>query len=138
MKTALIGKSKELEVASLLVEEGFYVFWPFVDEGYDLIVTNEAGITFIPIQVKYRATDPALELSMKDALKFDGKNVVLAYIIGKKPNFIFWLIPFSEWRKVAIDKNRKDGKLYITISKNQDFLSKFEGDNGLNALRNLF
>ena len=55
---SLTGKSKEPEVASRLVDEGFYVFWPFVDKGFDLIVTDENGKKFVPIQVKYRTKDP--------------------------------------------------------------------------------
>lgn len=67
MDKSLSGKSKELYIASLLVDAGFYVFWPFVDKGFDLVVTNGEGRKFVPIQVKYREKDPALGLDRNDA-----------------------------------------------------------------------
>jgi hypothetical protein len=34
--TSLIGRAKELEVAGMLIRNGIYVFWPFVDTVADL------------------------------------------------------------------------------------------------------
>jgi len=134
MDTSLSGKSKELFIASLLVDAGFYVFWPFVDKGFDLVVTNGEGRKFVPIQVKYREKDPALGLDRSDAEKFYGKDVFLAFLIGKR----FWLIPFAKWKEMSVDRNRGDNKLYVTIAKNEEKLKAFQGDNGLSSLRDVF
>ena len=138
MDKSLIGKSKELEIASMLVDAGFYVFWPFVDTGFDLVVTNDKGRKFIPIQVKYREKDPALGLDEKDAAKYRGKGVFLAFLIGKRPNHQVWFLPFDKWQKMSVDKKRKDKKLYVTISKNEKRLEPFKGNKGLSLLRNAF
>jgi len=139
MDKSLIGKAKELEVASMLVDAGFYVFWPFVDKGYDLIVTNEEGRKFVPIQVKYRGEEnTALALYKSDAVKFHGKEVFLAFLTGKQPNQKVWLLPFDKWEEMRVDRNRGDNLLYVTISKNEERLKAFEGDNGLSFLRAMF
>jgi hypothetical protein len=134
MDKSLIGKSKELYIASLLVDAGFYVFWPFVDKGFDLVVTNAEGRKFVPIQVKYREKDPALGLDRNDAEKFDGKDVFLAFLIGNR----YWFLPFAKWKEMSVDRNRGDNKLYVTISKNEEKLKPFQGDNGLSSLREVF
>ena len=138
MDKSLSGKSKELYIASLLVDAGFYVFWPFVDKGFDLVVTNGEGRKFVPIQVKYREKDPALGLDRNDAEKFDGKDVFLAFLIGERPNQRVWFLPFGKWKEMSVDRNRGDNKLYVTISKNEERLKAFEWDNGLSLLRAVF
>lgn len=134
MDTSLCGKSKELYIASLLVDAGFYVFWPFVDKGFDLVVTNAEGRKFIPIQVKYREKDAGLVLDRNDAKKFDGKDVFLAFLIGKR----YWFLPFAKWKEMSVDRKRGDNRLYVTISKNEGKLKLFQGDNGLSSLRDVF
>jgi hypothetical protein len=131
----LIGKSKELYVAWLLINEGFYVYWPFVDRGFDLVVTNGEGKKFIPIQIKFREKDNSLGLHSEDVNRFAGKNVYLAFIAGQQPRQKIWLLPFREWEKISIDRNRRDHKIYVNIAKNEDILKTFEGINGLSFLR---
>ncbi|GEM_PF-4811553 len=138
MDSSLSGKAKELEIASMLVDAGFYVYWPFVDTGFDLVITNDKGEHFIPIQVKYYKKTPALGLTKSHAAKFEGEKVFLAFLIGKGPERRLWLLPFERWRKLAVDKRRKDNMLYVTISKNEKKLEAFEGKNGLGLLRKAF
>jgi hypothetical protein len=131
----LIGKSKELYVAWLLINEGFYVYWPFVDRGFDLVVTNGEGKKFIPIQIKFREKDNSLGLYREDVNRFAGKNVYLAFIVGQQPRQKIWLLPFREWEKITTDRNRGDQKIYVKITEHEDILEKFEGTNGLSFLR---
>jgi hypothetical protein len=52
--TSLIGKAKELQVASQLVAAGIYVYFPLLDNGFDLLAANQTGTRFLPVQVKYK------------------------------------------------------------------------------------
>ena len=126
MDTSLIGKAKELEVAGILVRNGLYVFFPLVDAGVDLVITNRAARKFIPVQVKYRASDPALGLTKQDITRFQNTETVVAFVIGNRS----WFIPFQYWKDLSVDPNRADERVYVTISRNEDALAKFEGDAG--------
>ena len=133
----LIGRAKELEIASLFISNGLYVFYPLVDKGFDLVVTNAECSSIFPVQVKFRASHMALELSKKDVLRYKEKNVILAYIIGKNENKKTWIIPFNDWKKQSSGENRNDGKRYITISKNKEFLIEYEGVKGINLIKKM-
>lgn len=137
---SLIGKAKELEVASILIGSGLYVFFPLVDAGFDLIATNRKGTAFVPVQVKFRAKDPALNLLPKDVANFTGTNVVVAWIIGSDEKTRKWFVPFGEWRERAkTPPDRKDGLAYVTISEHAEWLSQFEGQAGIaRAFSDLF
>jgi hypothetical protein len=129
---SLIGKAKELEVAGVLISHGLYVFFPLVDAGFDLVVTNRAGAHFVPVQVKFRAKDPALGLLKKDRENFEHTDVVIAWVIGLPPNTRVWFIPYQEWKRMATTpKGRRDGLAYITIRENEARLAKFEGETGI-------
>ena len=139
MQTSLIGKAKELEVASILVKNGLYVFFPLVDAGVDLVVTNEKASAFIPVQVKYRASEPALALNQSDIARFVGTKVVLAYVIGTGKSQKTWFVPFQRWYDRSKDKKRRDGKVYVTISENEEWLRSYKDDAGVrNAFEELF
>ncbi|HEX4985156.1 MAG TPA: hypothetical protein VFV71_03700 [Burkholderiales bacterium] len=129
--SSLIGKAKELEVASTLVANGVYVFFPLVDAGFDLIAANRTGTEFVPVQVKFRERDPALNLLPKDVVNFTGTNVVVAWVIGSGPRVRQWFIPFREWQTKAKAPNRKDGLAYITIGEHAEWLAQFEGETGV-------
>jgi len=130
--TSIIGKAKELEVASMLVANGLYVFFPLVDTGFDLIATNRKGTVFVPIQVKFRAKDPGLALHQKDIANFASSNVVVAWVIGTGVAARQWFIPFREWHsKAKGSPPRRDGLAYVTISKHADWLKQFEGSAGV-------
>lgn len=135
--TSLIGKAKELEVAGMLIAQGLYVFYPFVDTGFDLVVTNRAGRIFIPVQVKYRTRDPALNLLPLSMASLEGTNAVVAWLIGKKESS--WFVPFNVWKEKAVGTNRVDGMRYITISRNRAWLGQYEGITGITtAFESLF
>ena len=130
MDPSLIGKAKELEVASILVRNGLYVFFPLVDAGVDLVVTNRASRHFIPVQVKYRASDPALGLTKQDIARFHDTETVVAFIIGTSPEQRTWFVPFRDWEAMSVDLNRADERVYVTISRNEAKLAQFAGDEG--------
>ncbi len=133
--TSLIGKAKELEVASLLIENGLYVFYPLVDKGYDLVVGNRNCTKLVPIQVEFRAKDPALGLNDRHVAQFEGKDVLLAYVIGSGLRKRIWLIPFSVWTALKSTGERADGLHYVTISRNAEALERYEGVNGVARLK---
>ena len=130
ISTSLIGKAKELEVASILISNGLYVFFPLVDAGFDLVVTNRAGKIFIPVQVKYRTSDPALNLHEKDINNFKDTEVVVAWLIGQGETKKSWYLPFSKWSDHAVKPKRTDNMSYVTINKHK-WLSDYEGVHGI-------
>lgn len=130
--TSLIGRAKELEVAGMLIRNGIYVFWPLVDTGADLLATNRDASRSIPVQVKYRATGwGALDLTMADKERFKKPNTVIAFLVGKNGNQRAWFLPFNEWLKKHVNPNRRDGRIYVQISKNEKWLEKFQDDAGI-------
>ncbi len=131
METSLIGRAKELEVAGLLIRNGIYVFLPLVDSGADLLVANRAASVVIPVQVKYRAN--ALNLDLNEATdfpRFGQANTVIAFVIGAIKQRT-WFIPFSDWRSKSVNNKRKDRKVFVPIRKNEEWLKKYEGDEGV-------
>jgi hypothetical protein len=94
--TSLIGRAKELEVASALIRNGIYVYSPLVDTGADLIAANYGATRFIPVQVKFRGKDPSLNLSKRDIARFQKANTVVAFLIGERETQRSWYVPISE------------------------------------------
>ena len=131
----LLGKSKELEIAGQLTRHGLLVYFPFVDIGADLVVSCKNMSHFIPIQVKYRRSNPAIDLNKDYLERLTGKKMVLVFIIGTGSNSGTWYIPLIEFEKKAKDPDRKDKKVYIAIKENRKWLEKFEGEKGLLRLK---
>ena len=131
LKTSTFGASAS-EVKLQELAAGLYVFFPLLDAGFDLVVTNRRGASFIPVQVKFREREPALGLLPKDRSNFEGTNVVLAWLIGSGEKGRKWYVPFDDWcSKAVAPPGRKDGLAYITISENEDWLFQFEGNAGI-------
>lgn len=133
--TQIIGKAKELEIASQLIREQLLVFFPFVDTGADLVVSDFSMERFLPIQVRYRSSDPALNLTKKDLQRLKNTKVILAFIIGESTNAGTWYIPIREFEGKAKDPKRRDNKIYITVSKNRQWLAKYEGIKGIESIK---
>jgi len=133
----LIGKAKELHVASILVAHGLYVYFPLVDNGFDLIGSNRKGTKFIPIQVKYQESRAAFALKKKDVERLKSTGVVLAF--GSKGegfgNSEYWFIPFSDWdEKKKVGKNgkpRKDKKLVVYFADDREWPKLYKGEKGI-------
>jgi hypothetical protein len=68
---SLIGKAKELQAASQLVVTGIYAYFPHLDNGFDLLASNQSGTCFIPVQVKYKRTRTGFRLHSNDVTKFE-------------------------------------------------------------------
>ncbi|HHX8698691.1 TPA: group I intron-associated PD-(D/E)XK endonuclease [Vibrio diabolicus] len=136
MKTAVIGKAKELEVASALVSKNLYVYFPLVDNGYDLIVSDDDGKRHMPVQVKYRKKDSSINFNMKDVERFKGKNVIIAWLTGEGCNYKSWYLPFDLWLEHAKDTKRADNFLNLTISQT-NWLADYEGAKGIEEICNL-
>jgi hypothetical protein len=137
--TSLIGRAKELEVAGVLIRNGIYVFWPLVDTGADLLATNRDASICIPVQVKYSSNAPALNLYKTDIVRFERPNTVIAFLIGAGKEQHSWFLPYDVWRTKAVDKNRRDGCVYVQIGRNAKLLAEYKGDAGARrALSKLF
>jgi hypothetical protein len=129
--TALIGKSKELYVATLLVARHLHVYFPLVDTGFDLVAVSADGKTFIPIQVKYKQTRTGFTLSRQDAEKFKNCNAVLAFGSGSAEIDNFYFFPSSEWAQRCEDRGRADDRVVVYLSKHQDWAERYRGNAGL-------
>ncbi|HET6884176.1 MAG TPA: hypothetical protein VFI31_28735 [Pirellulales bacterium] len=129
--TTLIGRAKELEVAGMLIRNGIYVFWPLVDTGADLLATNRDASRCMPVQVRYAAKRSALGITRAEAKRFAKPNTVLAFVVGKGNKQHTWFLPFDEWKKKYVDTNRRDGRIYVRITENVQWLGQFEGDAGI-------
>lgn len=129
--TSLLGRAKELEVAGILIRNGVYVFWPLVDKGIDLLATNNRASRFVPVQVRYRRTGPALDLHEGEIERLLESNAVVAFLRGDANDQHQWFVPISAWRTKAVDKKRADGMVYVSIKRNVEWLEKFRGDSGV-------
>ncbi len=136
--SSLKGKAKELYVASLLTQHGFYVYWPLVNRGYDLICTNRDEKRFLAVQVKYRTKKGSLDLEVTDCRRFAGRSVLLAYIMGEGPDDHVWLIPFDEWQRKAEDRRRGDGLVCLNVNRNKRWLRQFEFPGCMRRLQESF
>lgn len=129
--TSLTGRAKELEVASALTRNGIYVFLPIVDKGADLVAANCTGTLFVPVQVRFRANGPGLDLKRSDVVRFSAARTVIAFLVGEGQAAKSWYVPILAFRSRAADNDRRDDLLFITINKHRQWLQKFEGDTGI-------
>ncbi len=136
--SSLKGKAKELYVASLLTHHGFYVYWPLVDRGYDLICTNKDAKKSLAVQVKYQAKGGSLDLRKAHCRRFSGRSVLLAYVVGEGSDAHLWFIPFEEWQQKAEDRKRDDGLICLNINRNKQWLSQFEFPGCISRLQEFF
>ncbi|WBY01530.1 hypothetical protein PE066_19020 [Ramlibacter tataouinensis] len=136
-ETSLIGKAKELAVASQLVRMGIHVFMPLVDNGIDLIAASSDGAVLVPVQVKYKATRTGFSLDAKKAAGYP-KTTVLAF--GAEGHDqraeleTFHFFPVLDWLHEA-EKHatgREDGKLVVYSGKSdREWIVNHRGDRGI-------
>lgn len=131
--TALIGKAKELYVATLLVARRLHVYFPLVDNGFDLIATTPDASRFLPVQVKYKAERSGFALKRTDAEKFGAADAVLAFGSEKADEDSFYFFPGREWLKIATeqDRGRGDDKLVVYLAESRDWTEGFRGRVGI-------
>lgn len=132
-KTLLIGKAKELYVATLLVAEHLHVYFPLVDNGFDLLVTSNDGKTFLPVQVKYKNTRTGFSLKRADSDQFVNANAVIVFGEGTAELDNFYFFPAKEWKEWAKDRARGDGKLvvYLSDANARVWAAQFRGGAGI-------
>jgi hypothetical protein len=131
--TALIGKAKELYVATLLVARKLHVYFPLVDNGFDLIATSPDASRFLPIQVKYKAERSGFALKRTDADRFGAVDAVLAFGSEKADEDSFYFFPGREWLKIATaqDRGRGDEKLVVYLAESREWAEEFRGHAGI-------
>lgn len=132
-ESSLIGKAKELYVATLLVGRKLHVYFPLVDNGFDLVVGKRDGTDFIPVQVKYKAVRSGFSLERNDAERFAEAGAVLAFGSGDKlDEEKFYFFPAAEWLEVAQgrDRARKDEKL-VVYSQDAEWAKRYCGQRGI-------
>ena len=130
-KTVLIGKAKELYVATLLVAEHLHVYFPLVDNGFDLLVTSGDGTKFIPVQVKYKNARTGFSLNRADADQFVKASAVIAFGSGTAEIDNFYFIPAKEWARKAEDRARGDYKLVVYLGSDSEWAEQFKGASGI-------
>lgn len=134
--TSLIGKAKELAVASQLVRAGIHVFIPLVDNGIDLIAASRDGSVLVPIQVKFKASRTGFAFDAKKAEGYP-PSTVLAFgsdtdSATEPQEFFFFNV--AEWLGEAQKHatGREDGKLVIYNARaDQEWLAARSGERGL-------
>jgi hypothetical protein len=129
--TSLIGRAKELEVASALIRNGIYVYYPLVDTGADLVASNRTCTIFIPVQVRFSAHTSGLWLVRSDKERFSKANTVIAFLTGEGESKRNWYLPISDWCSKVVDPERRDEKVYVQISKNEEWLTRYRDDEGI-------
>ena len=129
--TLLIGKAKELYVATLLVAEHLHVYLPLVDNGFDFIVSSPDGTKFLPVQVKYKSTRTGFGLKRIDAKKFKKAKAVIVFGSGDAQLENFYFFPADEWANAAEDLQRGDDKLVIYLANSADWVSQYKGKAGI-------
>lgn len=130
-KTALIGKAKELYVATLLVAEHLHVYFPLVDNGFDLVVASKDGTKFLPVQVKYKSSRTGFSLNRSDAEKFGNCKAVLAFGSETADIDNFYFFPAEEWASKSEDRERGDNKIVVYLTKHEKWAEDFRGKVGL-------
>jgi len=134
MHSVAKGKRSELYVMAVLLENGFKVFQPLADvEGIDCIVLGQ-GNKFYPIQIKSRAE--FTEGDLVSVSHFTDDMFISIYdVLTKK----YWVIPSGDYQSLSRPQIRKDGTLLYRLTKtkkNSPELGKYEGENGIEVLRN--
>ena len=130
-KTLLIGNAKKLYVATLLVGEHLHVYFPLVDNGFDLLVKSSDGRKFLPVQVKYKNSRSGFSLKRADVNQFVNANAVIAFGSGTAELDNFYFFPANEWEREAEDRSRGDDKLVVYLAKSQEWAAQFKGSRGI-------
>ena len=130
-RTALIGRAKELYVATLLVGRGLHVYFPLVDNGFDLIVTKPDGSDFLPVQVKYKSARTGFSLKKVDGLRFAAVNAVLAFGAEEANENGFYFFPAAAWLQRAQDRGRRDDKLVVYLAEDREWAEPYRGTKGI-------
>lgn len=128
----LIGKAKELHVATLLVAKHLHVYFPFVDNGFDLLVSSADGTKILPVQVKYKQTRTGFSLKRGDVEKFEACNAVLAFGSGTADASSFYFFPAKEWASRAENRQRADEMVVVSLKENAAWIEQFLGESGIN------
>jgi hypothetical protein len=128
--SSLLGRAKELEVASALIRNGIYVYSPMVDTGVDVVASNRNASEFIRVQVKFRADDPALFLPGRSIERELPPHLVLAFVRGKHEDQRIWFIPYQDWLSQSKGP-QSDGGRYVNIAQNEQWLATYLGDSGV-------
>lgn len=135
----LVGKAKELYVATLLVNRGLHVFTPLVDTGFDLVVGRPDGKRYLPVQVKFKNERTGYSLKKADAEKFRGCDAVLAFGAGLADEDAFHFFTARDWWSKAEDRGRRDDKVVVYAAGNEEWLEQFRGARGIaKAFQGLF
>lgn len=136
-ESLLIGKAKELFVATLLVARKLHVYFPLVDSGFDLVVGSRDGTLFVPVQVKYKEKRTGFTLKRDDAEKFAKAEAILVFCSGERVDEEeFYFFPAREWLARAQDRARKDDMLVVyakTHRESADWASQYCGQRGIDA-----
>lgn len=132
-RSLLIGKSKELFVASQLAAQHLHIYFPLVDNGFDFVVSDPTGTVFIPVQVKYKQSRTGFTLKRTDDSRYLHSKAVVVFCSGKASVDETWYFPFDEWLKQAKaeDRGRPDGKLSVYLSSSARWAEDYRGDKGL-------
>ncbi len=130
-KTLLIGKAKELYVATVLVAENLHVYFPLVDNGFDLLVTSQDGVRFLPVQVKYKSKRTGFGLKRADVDKFVKANAVIAFGSEEAEVENFYFFPARDYAEKAEDRDRGDDKLVVYQTNSQDWTMQYKGKAGI-------
>lgn len=128
-----IGKSYELLVAKNLTEKGIIVSMPLIDNGADLIATNQDFTKVVPIQVKKKEHERNIFFKGKEIEQYKNRNIYIAYFLRDSS----WYIPFDDgFLQMATITNRRDQAGYISISDNanNEELLQYKDENGFNKL----
>ena len=133
MHSVTKGKSSELYVMAVLLENGFKVFQPLADtEGIDCVVRGE-GNKFYPIQIKSR-TD-FIGGDIVSISQFTDDMFIIIYDMQTRK---YWIIPYDVYQTLSRKQYLKDGTPNYRISftkKNRDELEKYEGKRGIEVLK---
>ena len=132
-KTLLIGKSKELFVASQLAARHLHIYFPLVDNGFDFVVSNPTATAFVPVQVKYKNSRSGFTLKRTDVDRYLPSDAVVVFSSGQSTLDETYFFPFADWlgRARQEDRNRSDGKLSVYISSSGEWAERFRGEKGL-------
>lgn len=132
--TSLIGKAKELHAASQLIAAGIYVYFPLVDNGFDLLASNQTGTAFLPVQIKYKKSRTGFTLHRADVQKFEKAGAVVVFGSGgDNGRTDFWYFPIAVWMTRAQDRDRSDEKVavYLTKDDNRQWASQYLNESGI-------
>ena len=132
-KSLLIGKSKELFVATELARRYLHIYLPLVDNGFDFVVNNPTATSFVPVQVKYKQARTGFTLKRTDGERYAACDAVIIFCDGEALLKEAYFFPARDWRQRALqeDRSRSDGKLSVYLSSSNDWADRFRGDNGL-------